>query len=323
MKNKEELQAEKPFAISWTGWKEILLRVKDQMQLNNLPMMAAGVAFYFFLSLFPTILAIVSLYTLVTDPLVIREHLEGLEEIMPPGVHDFISEKIENIVDAQASTKNWGLALSFIVSLWSANKGTFFMFRAINETYDEDSSRGMVKQNAITLGFTLGLMVVGILSMLLVIAYPAIREFLELPALLDSVVAAGRWVVLAVILCFGITMIYQCAPQRSVPQWRWILPGAIIATVLWVVGSLILTLYVKNFDKLEDLYGQISALIILMIWLNITAFVILFGAQVNAELEHQTEYDTTRGDEKPMGKRGGYFADHVVGDDEDDDEKKN
>jgi membrane protein len=264
---------------------------------------------------------VVSLYTLVTDPLLVREHLEKLEEFMPPETHEFVSEKIENIVDTKGSSKSWGLALSFIFSLWSANKGTFTLFRSINETYDEKSRRGMIKQNAITLGFTLCLLLVVILSLFILVAYPIVKDFLELPDPADTLVAWSRWLVLALIFMISIALIYQFAPQRSHPRFRWIIPGAIIGTLLWIIGSLILTVYVQNFDKLEDLYGRISALIILMIWLNITSFAILFGAQLNAELEHQTEHDTTQGKERPMGERNAHFADHVAGEEREDEEE--
>jgi len=312
MSTDKGIHAKRPRNIPWAGWKEILLRVKDKMDVKNIPIMAAGVAFYFFLSLFPALLAIVTLYTLLTDPLLVREHLEELSGLMPRDVHDFVSEKIMNIVNATDNTKTWGLALSFIVGLGSANKGTLSLFRAINEIYDEDNKRNMIKQNAITLAFTLGLMIVGILSLFMIVAYPIINDFLDLNGTVESIIKFSRWIVLAVIFMFCVALIYQYAPQRSHPQFNWISPGAILATVLWIIGSLILTIYVQNFDKIEDLYGQISALIIMMIWLNITSFVVLLGAQVNAELEHQTDVDTTQGDEKPLGERDAYFADHVA-----------
>lgn len=316
MDNSKGIDAEKPFQIPFAGWKEVMKRVKDQMDKNNIPILAAGVAFYFFMALFPALLAVVSLYTLVTDPLLVREHLEVLEDFMPPETHEFISEKIENMVDATDASKGWGLALSFIFSLWSANKGTFSLFRAINETYDEENSRGMVKQNLITLSFTLGIMIVGILSLLLVIAYPMINDYLGLPDAAETAIRWSRWLVLAVIIVLCITLIYTYAPQRSHPKFRWVSTGAIIATLLWIIGSLLLTLYVQNFDQLEELYGQISALVILMIWLNITSFSILLGAEINAELEHQTKADTTTGEEKPIGERHAHFADHVAAEDE-------
>lgn len=316
MSTNKGIHAKRPRNIPWAGWKEILLRVKDKMDEKNIPIMAAGVAFYFFMSLFPALLAIVTIYTLVTDPLLIREHLEELSQFMPRDVHEFISEKIMNIVDATESSKNWGLALSFIVGIGSANKGTISLFRAINEIYDEENKRNMIKQNAITLCFTIGLMIVGIISMFMIVAYPIINEYLELNGAIERVIEFSRWIVLAVIFLFCIAIIYQYAPQRSHPRFNWVSTGAILATVLWILGSLILTIYIQNFDKIEDLYGQISALIVLMIWLNITSFVILLGAQVNAELEHQTDVDTTQGEEKPIGERHAYFADHVAAEDE-------
>lgn len=314
------IHAKKVRNIPWAGWKEVLKRAKDKMESKNIPIMAAGVAFYFFLSLFPALLAIVTLYTFITDPLLVREHLEELSKIMPPDVHEFITEKIMNIVGATDNTRTWGLALSFIIGLGSANKGTLMLFRAINEIYDEQDDRNMILQNLITLGVTLGLMIVGILCMFMLIAYPMMREFIELNGTIESIIAFSRWIVLAVVFLFCVALIYQFAPQRSRPKFNWVSTGAIIATVLWVIGSLLLTVYIKNFDKIEDLYGQISALIVMMIWLNITALVVLLGAQINAELEHQTDADTTHGEEKPLGERHAYFADHVA-DKEDEEEE--
>ncbi|KEO74859.1 YihY/virulence factor BrkB family protein [Anditalea andensis] len=312
MSNNKGLHAKTPLHIPLSGWKEIFIRVKDKMDIKNIPVMAAGVAYYFFMSLFPALLAIVTLYTIVTDPLLVREHLEKLSPFMPREVHEFIFDKIMNIVNAAESSKNWGLALSFIVGLGSANKGTMFLFRAINEIYNEKNKRNMIKQNAITLAFTLGLMLIGILSLFMIVAYPIINEYLDLNGHIDSTIKFSRWIVLALIFLICIALIFQFAPQRKHPRFKWVSPGAVIATVLWILGSLILTIYVQNFDKIEDLYGQISALIILMIWLNITSFVILLGAQVNAELEHQTSEDTTNGEDKPKGERKAYFADHVA-----------
>ncbi|HSJ68375.1 MAG TPA: YihY/virulence factor BrkB family protein [Anditalea sp.] len=308
------LHAKKPTNIPWSGWKEILVRVKDKMDIKNIPVMAAGVAFYFFLSLFPAMLAIVTLYTLITDPLLVREHLEKLSQIMPPGVHEFLSDKIMNIADATDNSKNIGLALSFILGLGSANKGTLYLFRAINEIYDEENKRNFIKQNVITIGFTLGLIIIGILSILMIVAYPIINQFLDINGLFERIVTFSRWIILAIIFLFCIGLIYQFAPQRSHPRFNWVSPGAILATVLWLLGSLILTIYVLNFDKMEELYGQISALIVLMIWLNVTSFVILLGAQVNAEMEHQTDQDTTQGKRKPMGERHAHYADHAAHD---------
>jgi len=312
MSSDKGIHAKKVRNIPWDGWKEVLKRVKHKMQQKNIPIMAAGVAFYFFLSLFPALLAVVTLYTFVTDPLLVREHLEELSQVMPSDVHDFITEKIMNIVNATDNSRTWGLALSFVVGLGSANKGTLMLFRAINEIYDEKDKRNMILQNLITLGFTLGLMIVGIISMFILVAYPIVRDFIDLNGVIESIIAFSRWIVLAVIFLFSVALIYQFAPQRRRPKFNWVSTGAIIATVLWIIGSLLLTVYIKNFDKIEDLYGQVSALIVMMIWLNISALVVLIGAQINAELEHHTDADTTHGEDKPIGERHAYFADHVA-----------
>jgi len=192
MSTDKGIHAKKVRNIPWAGWKQVLKRVKEKMDSKNIPIMAAGVAFYFFLSLFPALLAMVTLYTFITDPLLIREHLEELSQVMPRDVHEFISEKIMNIVGATDNSRSWGLALSFIVGLGSANKGTIMLFRAINEIYDEKNKRNMIKQNAITLAITLALMVIGILSLLILVAYPIMREFIDLNGIIESIIAVFR-----------------------------------------------------------------------------------------------------------------------------------
>jgi len=315
MKHNKGINAERPRNIPFKGWKDVLLRVKDQMEKDNLPIMAAGVAFYFFMALFPALLAAVSLYALVTDPQQLQEHMNYAGNVLPAEAHDILTDRLESIIETQDSGLGWGLAISLLFSIWSANKGTFFLFRALNVVYDEKSTRGMIKQNAITLSFTIGFMIVGILSMTIVIAFPALIGVLGLPDILETVLRYARWLVMAVIVMFCFAMIYQFAPQRQHPKLRWVSPGSIIATVLWILGSLAFSLYVQNFDNFEEMYGSVAAVIILMLWLNLTAFIILMGAEINAELEHQTKKDTTMGDDSPRGERNAHYADHVAAED--------
>lgn len=308
--------ANKPSEISGSGWKEVMLRVKDQLTKDNLNIVAAGVAFYFFLAIFPLMAAIISIYGLVMDPVEVEQQMEQLSTALPESAHEMLSERLHNIAQSSSSTLGWGVALSILLSLWSANKGTKSMFQGINIAYDEEEERGFIKLNAITLLFTLGGIILGIICLAVVVAFPALVDSLGLPSGIETAIQWGRWLVLAIFVVFGLALLYKIAPNRDNPQFKWVSWGSGIATVLWLIGSLLFSWYVNNFGNFNEMYGSVAAVIILMLWLNLTSFVILLGAEINSEMEHQTAQDTTVGEEEPMGERGAYHADRVAGQDD-------
>ncbi len=296
-----------------------MLRVKGQLGADNIHIVAAGVAFYFFLALFPLLTAIISIYGLVTEPAVVEQHIEQLATYLPQEAHDLLAERLRSMAkDASGSALGWGVALSILLSLWSANSGTKSLFEGINIAYDEEEGRGFLKLNGITMLFTVGGIVLGSLGFALVVAFPALVGNLGLPGTLETVLQWGRWVLLAAVLMFGLAVLYKVAPYRDNPKFRWVSWGSGVATVLWLIGSLLFSWYVKNFGSYSETYGPVAAVIILMLWFNLTSFVILLGAEINSELEHQTAKDTTTGREEPMGQRGAFHADRVAGGTEDD-----
>ncbi|RDV14494.1 YihY/virulence factor BrkB family protein [Pontibacter diazotrophicus] len=309
--------ARKPSEISGSGWKEVMLRVKDQLTKDNLNIVAAGVAFYFFLAIFPLLAATISIYGLVMDPLEVEQQMEQLTSALPESAHEMLSERLHNIAQSSSTTLGWGVALSILLSLWSANKGTKSLFLGIDIAYDEEEKRSFFKLNGITLLFTIGGIVLGIICLAAVIAFPALVDNLGLPSVLETVIQWGRWLVLAIFVMFGLSLLYKIAPDRDSPQFKWVSWGSAIATVLWLIGSLLFSWYVNNFGDFDEMYGSVAAVIILLLWLNLTSFVILLGAEINSEMEHQTAKDTTVGEEEPMGERGAYHADRVAGQDDD------
>lgn len=289
-----------------------MLRVKDQISSDNIGIVSAGVAFYFFLALFPTLTAIISIYGLVTDPATVEQQMEQLTNVLPQEAHQLLTEQLRSIAEKSGSSLGWGVALSILLSLWSANSGTKSLFEGINIAYDEENDRSFLKLNAITLLFTLGGIILGIITVTLVVGFPALAGNLGLSDTIQTVISWGRWLILAAIVMFGLALIYKVAPTRDDPKFRWVSWGSAIATVLWLVGSLLFSWYVNNFGSYSETYGSVAAVIILMLWFNLTSFIILLGAEINAELEHQTAKDTTVGKPEPMGQRGGYHADHVA-----------
>lgn len=306
-------RAGKPAEIPAAGWKEIGSRVFSQLKKDHVQIVSAGVAFYFFLAIFPTIIAALSIYGLVLDPAQIEEHIAGLAQFLPGEAVGIIESFMEPIVSNQKQTLGWGLALSILFSLWSANKGTNAIFIGINIAYDEQDDRSFFKRTGLTLLFTLGGIILGLISIVIVILFPALIDLINLGSTLETVLGWTRWVILALIIVFALGLLYKKAPDRDSPEIKWVSWGSIIATVLWVLASLLFSWYVNNFGSYDDMYGSFASVIILLLWLFLTSFIVLLGAEINSEMEHQTSRDTTVGPEAPMGQRGGYHADHVAG----------
>ncbi|MFD1186428.1 YihY/virulence factor BrkB family protein [Pontibacter rugosus] len=313
MTNARGRQAESPKEIPGKGWKDVLMRVKEQLSTDNISIVAAGVAFYFFLALFPLMAAIISIYGLVMEPAAVEQQMEQLTAVLPEEAHQMLSERLQNIAQKSSSTLGWGVALSILLSLWSANSGTKSLFEGINIAYDEVNDRSFLKLNAITLLFTLAGIIIGSLCVVLVIAFPAVIDSLGLPDVLQTVLQFARWVLLAGIIMLALALIYKVAPYRDNPKFKWVSWGSGIATALWIIGSLLFSWYVNNFGNYNETYGPVAAVIIMMLWFNLTSFIILLGAEINSELEHQTAKDTTVGEDMPLGQRNAYHADHVAG----------
>lgn len=306
--------ANKPTDIPGKGWKDIALRVKDQLKYDHVQVVAAGVAFYFFLALFPAIAAAVSIYGLVVSPEQVQQQMSQIASALPEQAHQMISDILQRMAGKSGSSLGWSVAISTLISLYSAKKGITALFEGVNIAYDELDERGFLKKNAIELLFTLGAIITGILAIALIAAWPALTGKLGLPSVLQTVISWGRWILLAAIIIFSLGLIYKVAPDRDHPEFKWVSWGAVLATLLWIGGSLLFSWYVTNFGSYDKTYGSFAAVIILMLWFFLTAFIILLGAEINSEMEHQTRKDTTVGEDEPMGERGAFHADHVAGD---------
>ena len=311
--------AQWPHQIPFKGWKDIGKRVFHEMKVDHVQIVSAGVAFYFFLSIFPTIVAAISIYSLVIDPGQIEEQISRLNLILPDKAYGMISDILQPVIQQTRQEIGWGLAISILVSIWSANKGTNALFQGVNIAYDEMDTRNIFKKNLITLLFTLCGLVLGLISLLIIIFFPLLIDKFGFPAQIENVLNWFRWVLLGLILISTLSMVYKIAPNRRSPLFRWVSWGAILGTLLWLGGSMLFSWYVSNFGSYDDLYGSFAAVAILMLWLFLTAFIVLMGAEINSEMEHQTRYDTTIGAQKPMGERQAYHADHCAVEDDCDD----
>src|SRR5262245_51465533 len=307
-------EAEKPADIPAKGWKDITWRVYENLQNDRVLLVSAGVTYYGLLALFPAIAAIVSLYGLFADTSTINEHLRLVSGFLPEGALQVIGDQVKRIASKGQATLGFTLLGTLAVSLWGANAGTKSIFDALNIIYKEREKRGFLKLTLYSLAFTIGAMVLALVSLAGIIAVPMLLNLLGIPEHSGAgLLTLLRWPVLYLILLFGLACLYRYGPSRRRPQWRWVTWGSAIAGAIWIIGSLLLSWYVSNFGTYNATYCSLGAVIGFMVWLWLSTFIVLIGGEINAELEHQTAKDTTEGGKKPMGTRGATMADEIGG----------
>ena len=304
-------QATAPTGVPPRGWKDVLVRVKAQIKSDNVVLLAAGVAFFALLSLVPALVAIVSIYGLVADPADIERNIEDMLAAAPAEVRDLVSSQLSSIVDSSPSGLGIGVVVGIALALWSASSGVKHLIAAINLAYDEEETRGFVKLRGLALILTLAAIVGMVVAVAALVVAPAALDDSGGEGAVRMALLVVRWPLFAVFALAALAVVYRYAPDRDAPRWSWVSAGAVIATVLWVVASVAFSLYTSNFGSYNETYGALAAVVVLMLWLLITAFVVIAGAEVNSELERQTYADTTRGRGQPMGERDAYAADTV------------
>jgi membrane protein len=302
--------ADAPAQITLAGWRDILKRLVEDIGRDNVSLMAAGIAFYGLLSLAPAFTALVALYGLIANPAAVQAQVAALSGIVPAEARQLIATQLTAIVQAHPTSLGAGFVVSLVFALWSANYATSALMSALNVAYGEEEKRGLLGYYGTAMVLTVCAVIFGILSLLLVAIVPAVRAYL--PAELRGLVTIARWPVLMVLFGTALGVIYRYAPSRNAPRWRWVSWGAAAATVLWIAGSLLFSLYVGEFATYNRTYGSLGAVVILLMWLWLSAYAALLGAELDAEMEHQTARDTTDRPAKPMGRRGAYVADTVA-----------
>jgi membrane protein len=301
--------ADWPSEIPATGWWDIGWRVWDEVGKDRVMLVAAGVTFYLLLALFPALAAFVSLYGFVADPATVADHVSYLGGLLPSAGVEIIRRQLEALASQDEQALGIGFLIGLGIALWSANNGVKALFDAMNIAHEEVEKRGFVKLNLMSIAFTIGALLIGIGLILTVGAVPAMLAYLRLDAWAETLIAVGRWPVLLVAILTGISLIYRFGPSRRAPKWRWLSWGAALATVVWVGASWAFSFYLQNFADYNATYGSLGAVIGLMMWTWISVIILIVGAEINAEMEHQTKRDSTVGEPKPMGERGAVVAD--------------
>jgi membrane protein len=304
-------EAERPSEIPPRGWFAILKRTKAEVKDDNVTLLAAGVAFYAMLAIFPAIIAVVTVYGMVADPNQVESQVNEFAKGLPSGADQLLTEQLNNVVNAGRQSLSIGLALSLLAVLWSASGGVQGLVKGLNLVYDERETRGFLKLRGLSLLLTLGAIVVAVVALALIAVFPAVIDDLGLGRAGELAASIGRWVVLALLVLTAIAIVYRFGPDRANPRWRWVSWGAVVALVVWLLGSVGFSWYVDNFGKYNQTYGALASVIILLLWLFLSAFAVLVGAELDAEIERQTARDTTTGPERPLGERDAEVADTV------------
>jgi membrane protein len=304
--------AAKPSDIPARGWKDILLRVYERISEDRILVISAGVTFYVLLAIFPAIAALVSIYGLFADPATVSDHLARMSGFLPGGAIEIVGEQMHRVATQHTGALGVTFIIGLAVSLWSANAGMKAVFDALNVVYEDREKRSFIKLNAVSLLFTLSVIVFGLLAIGGIVVLPLILDYLGLARAAEWLILIGQWPALFAAVMLIISLVYRYGPSRDEAQWRWITWGSAFAALVWLAASALFSWYAANFGTFNETYGSLGAAIGLMIWIWISTIVVLIGATLDAEMEHQTVRDTTTGPPQPLGQRGATKADTMA-----------
>ncbi len=303
--------AEWPSELPVRGWKDILWRVYSESTEDRLMLLAAGATFYLLLALFPFLAAFVSLYGFVADPKTVADQIAFLGSFMPSGGLELIEGQLKALASQDTDALSTGFVVGLALAMWSANSGVKALIEGLNAAYDENEKRSFIRLNLVSFAFTLGAILIGIFFLISVGVVPAVLAFLRLDNWAEMLIRVGRWPVMLAAVVVGISLLYRFGPSRKPAKWRWITPGAIVASLVWIAASIGFSWYLQNFADYNATYGTLGAVIGFMIWTWISVTILFVGGELNAEMEHQTERDSTVGRTRPAGSRGAFVADNV------------
>jgi len=306
--------AESPAAIPAAGWKDVLRRTWNESWTDNLGLIAAGVAFYGFLALVPMLGAIVLLYGLVAEPSTVVTNMQALTDVLPDNVAGFIGQQLMDVVRTSEEKKGWGLLGAALVALYGGANGAGAIITALNVAYEEHEKRSLLRFYTVAIAIAVVAVLLALAALAATTAVAALGQLM--PDASPVAVALGKgvaYLALTVAAAAVAATLYRFAPSRHHAQWKWLTPGSVFTAVSWVLFTLAFGFYVTRVTDYDATYGSLGAIIALLTWMYLTAYVFVFGAELNRELEHQTEKDTTVGRPEPMGSRGAWAADHVAG----------
>jgi membrane protein len=300
--------ADAPWQIPWAGWLDVLSRVIDQIDRDRVSMTAASVAFYATLALFPALIATFSVYALLADPAALATQLSELSVALPWSVRSLIASEVADLAKSTGRL-SVGLVISLFFSFFAASSGMVALIDSVNVAYSERETRGFLIVRWLAIRFAVGVSLFVCLAVASLTILPALSHHIGVGDHVHTLVAALRWPGLGLWVMVGLALLYRYGPNRTPPKFRWVVCGAGVATLIWLAASFGLSVYVGHFADYNKTYGTLGAVVVLSLWFYVSSFAIILGAELNAELEHQTTLDTTVGPDKPMGMRHATMAD--------------
>ena len=296
-----------------SGWKDVLIRTARETSKDNAGLIAAGVAFYAFIAIVPTLGAVVLTYGLVAKPATVLLNMQSLARILPGDIATLISDQLIDVVTASSGKKGFGIFIALVIAIFGARNASGAIIKALNIAYEEEERRGFIKVSLMALGMTMA----GVLCALVGVGVMTAMRFLEslIPNASGIVVVMLR-ILAGLILLAGAAAaaatLYRYAPCREKARWSWLTPGTALAAVGWLALCLGFGIYISRFANYNATYGSLGAVVALLTFVYLASYIFLFGAELNSEFEHQTAKDTTEGAARPLGDRGAWSADHVA-----------
>jgi len=276
------VKADRPSRIPPRRWFALAVRGWKEASAEQVPLLAAGVAFYGFMALFPALIAFTLVWGLFADPDTIAHQTSGLLNAMPPDASTFLASQLKQLASAPTRSLGWGLVVTLVLALWSASGGIGNLVTAINVAYDDQQKRGYLQQKLVALGLTVGAVVFMLLVVGLVAVLPVVFQVIGLDGGLRWLAEIVRWLLLAGLVMFGLAMLYRLALVKESPNLAWTSVGAVVATVLWLAASAGFSTYVTMFGNYAKTYGALAGVVVMMLWLWITSYAVLLGAEINA-----------------------------------------
>ncbi|QOR39665.1 YihY/virulence factor BrkB family protein [Billgrantia diversa] len=302
-------QANRPGQIPKPGWKDILKRTKVELARDHVSIVAAGIAFYGLLAIVPAIVATIALWAILFDPQQITQQISSISHLLPDEAATIIRQQAERASRNSGAGMSLAAAGGILLAIYSASRGVNGFMEGLNIVYDEEENRGVLKKTALKLFLTIGAIFMVLVAFGVIAAIPAIADLIGLSDFASFLVNLARWPLLMIVAMLAIAILYRYGPDRDKPRWQWTSIGSLVAVLLWLLGSIAFSIYVRNFGSYNEIYGSLGAVIILLMWFWLSAYIVLLGAELNSEMEHQTTHDTTVGGNERMGERDAYVAD--------------
>jgi membrane protein len=303
MKQDRGRDADAPWQIPVRGWADILHRAWKGTADRNLSLVAGGVTYYLLLALFPGLAALVSVYGLVANPAGAAKSVQSLSGMLPPSAVELIGDELTQLASASSQSLGLGAIIGIAIALWSGVRGMTGMMTALNIAYDQPERRGFIRFYSTALVLTVVVVIGALIAFALIAGLPVALNLSGVRGPRRWIGQVVEWPLLIVFVMGMVALIYRYGPDRSVPKWKWASLGVIVATILWVLGSVLFSAYIYYFGSYNKTYGSLGLPLILMTWMWLSVFVVMFGAEINGEAERQTHQNTAARPALPVSQQ--------------------